>query len=184
FLYDVNITPSVPLMMIVSVQAASNAHIFLGKPREYGFEIVLGGWNNGQSVLRIYPSTQQIDNKYAPVLNSTMASSFWIYYASDGNLSIGEGEEFWSHTILHGSWLSKQAVINHDWADANNVSTLTEVYITTGWSATGAWDVRLLSGFAGLLLGDLANGGVDASGACCSCGGGVFGRPCDQRTNG
>ncbi|CAK9036690.1 unnamed protein product [Durusdinium trenchii] len=67
FLYDVNITQDQPLMMIVSVQADSNAHLFLGTPREAGFEIVLGGWNNGLSVLRTYPTTQQLGNYYGTV---------------------------------------------------------------------------------------------------------------------
>jgi len=71
FLYDLNVTMSQPLMMIVTVTAASNAHIFLGKPQEYGFEIVLGGWNNGLSVLRVYPSEVQLDNKYDAVLDAS-----------------------------------------------------------------------------------------------------------------
>lgn len=184
FLYDLNITPSQPLMMIVSVQAAANAHVFLGKPREYGFEIVLGGWDNGQSVLREYPTTNQLDNKYAAVLNQSSMSNFWVYYTYDGNISIGQGKDFWQGQILHGSTLSMQSVQNNGWIENDLSSSLNQVSITTGWSSSGVWDVRLLQGFAGLTLQDMANGGVDASSACCACGGGVFGRPCEQRTTG
>lgn len=184
FLYDLNVTMSQPLMMIVTVTAASNAHIFLGKPQEYGFEIVLGGWNNGLSVLRVYPSEVQLDNKYDAVLDASSPRSFWVYYSSDGNLSVGIGEVFWNQTILHGSYLSMHEVQNYGWVDASNTSLLNQVHITTGWSSTGVWDVRLVQGFAGLTIQDLANGGIDATSACCACSGGVFGRPCEQRTTG
>ena len=121
-------------MMIVSVQAESNAHIFLGSPRQAGFEIVLGGWNNGLSVLRIYPTTQQLDNRYARVLNASNYSSFWVFYSWDGNLSVGQGEEFWKDLMLHDSSVAKQAVMNYNWYDnMTNTSSLNQLHITTGW---------------------------------------------------
>lgn len=186
FLYNTDISPGKPLKMLVSVAAANDAHIFLGKPGEYGFEIVVGGWNNGQSVLRTQPTLQTLGNYYGALLDPSEMQTFWVYYAWDGNLSVGRGEVFWEMGFLHGSYLTTNLVSMRSWYDSvSQVSLLNEVHISTGWGAVGSWDVRLVDGFAGMTLGDLADGsGVDATSACCACGGGVSGRPCEQRVNG
>ncbi|CAE7022456.1 bgs3 [Symbiodinium natans] len=183
FLYNIEVTPSNPLKMLVSVAAANDAHIFLGKPGEYGFEIVIGGWNNGLSVLKMEPTQQTLGNHYGRLLSESEMRTFWVYYAWDGNLSVGQGEVFWENATLWGSTTSIHVVSSRNWYDSTTqISLLNEVYISTGWHAVGAWDVRLKGGFAGVTLGSLADGsGIDATSACCVCGGGVSGRPCEQR---
>ncbi|OLP85560.1 1,3-beta-glucan synthase component bgs3 [Symbiodinium microadriaticum] len=185
FLYNTDISPGKPLKMLVSVAAANDAHIFLGKPGEYGFEIVVGGWNNGQSVLRTQPTLQTLGNYYGALLDPSEMQTFWVYYAWDGNLSVGRGEVFWEMGFLQGSYLTANLVSTRNWYDSVSMaSLLNEVHISTGWGAVGSWDVRLVDGFAGMRIGDLAASGVDATSACCACGGGVSGRPCEQRVNG
>ncbi|CAE7903347.1 bgs3 [Symbiodinium microadriaticum] len=87
--------------------------------------------------------------------------------------------------FLQGSYLTANLVSTRNWYDSVSMaSLLNEVHISTGWGAVGSWDVRLVDGFAGMRIGDLAASGVDATSACCACGGGVSGRPCEQRVNG
>eukprot|EP00931_Biecheleriopsis_adriatica_P018955 TRINITY_DN13072_c0_g1_i1.p1 TRINITY_DN13072_c0_g1~~TRINITY_DN13072_c0_g1_i1.p1 ORF type:complete len:4043 (+),score=569.27 TRINITY_DN13072_c0_g1_i1:111-12239(+) len=181
--YDIAIEPGKPLEVLISVQAAANAHIFLGRPGQYGFELVIGGWQNGLSVLRKYPGRQELNNYYGEMLNSSAYSHFWMYCAYDGTFSLGRGHVMHEDVFLDGSHLTQQAYASNSWFDVNtNMSLLDQVHVSTGWQSTGVWDLRIQNGSASPSLIDLAvPGGDDASVACCACGGGVTGRQCDAK---
>lgn len=95
FVYDLSLTPSKALILFVTVQAEHDAHIFLGRPPGtpevnlpavgvHGFEIVIGGWKNGMSVIRRYPGQQELSRAYGARLNASERKEFWIYCSSNG----------------------------------------------------------------------------------------------------
>lgn len=184
--YDIEVQQKKPLKLLVSVTASSNAHIFFGKPREKGLEAVIGGWDNSLSVLRVYPTTQTLDQFYGQVLNRTEVRQFWVYLDINGTFMLGRGTNFFSDTFLDASHMTRQIHQESGWVDhAAGRSSLDHVWVSTGWRSTGKWEISLLDGSASPTLRELAPlNGADASKACCVCGGGVMGRPCELQMSG
>ncbi|CAE8621445.1 unnamed protein product, partial [Polarella glacialis] len=179
FAYDLAIRKNVPLELVFGVRAEGNAHLFIGRAQEFGFEIVIGGWNNGLSVLRQYPGRIAVDNYYGEELHHLETRYFWVYCGFTGNLTVGRGKVLHQNIFLKGAYYGTEWNTAHGWANNTNVSKLNQVSVSTGWRSTGEWDVRVLSASASPSLGSLTNGGIDATVACCACGGGFTGRPCE-----
>lgn len=200
FVYDLSLTPSKALILFVTVQAEHDAHIFLGRPPGtpevnlpavgvHGFEIVIGGWKNGMSVIRRYPGQQELSRAYGARLNASERKEFWIYCSSNGTLLVGEGTNLFNRRFLGGErgqqvvdWQGNaigSGVITVDAQLAGWLYPVDQVSIATGWGASGQWRLRLADGSGAPTIRSLANAGMDASQACCLCGGGSRGKKCD-----
>eukprot|EP00928_Gymnodinium_smaydae_P039159 TRINITY_DN2680_c1_g2_i2.p1 TRINITY_DN2680_c1_g2~~TRINITY_DN2680_c1_g2_i2.p1 ORF type:complete len:4227 (+),score=735.02 TRINITY_DN2680_c1_g2_i2:117-12797(+) len=183
FAFDLAVTPTQPLKLSIKVKAAQDAHIFLGRPGQYGFEIVIGGWNNGLSVIRKYPGRQEVSHQYGPRLDGSKYKQFWLRYDHNGFLAVGTGDSFTDDVFLGNDARSIIAHSNMGWSGGAGPTALDWLSVATGWGAMGSWDLRLTSGTNALSFADLARDGNDATTACCVCGGGLYSRTCSAYDN-
>lgn len=84
------------MVFLFEVKASNDAHVALtveGDESKDMFEIVLGGWDNSQSVIRTQKQGTEHVTYAGSVLDKDNFSSFWITYNKDGTLKVGEGKK-------------------------------------------------------------------------------------------
>eukprot|EP00929_Paragymnodinium_shiwhaense_P005998 TRINITY_DN10879_c0_g1_i2.p1 TRINITY_DN10879_c0_g1~~TRINITY_DN10879_c0_g1_i2.p1 ORF type:complete len:4229 (-),score=803.04 TRINITY_DN10879_c0_g1_i2:134-12820(-) len=179
FAYDLAVTTAAPLILKFRVRARDNAHLYIGHAGVFGFEVIIGGWNNDRSVLRKHPGAREIGSVYGPRLHVNEYRDFWLIYAANGSLSLGHGHVLHERTFLGNDQYPIKEHLAENWGNPSGPTALDRLYVATGWGSGGEWEVDVESGGEGPTIGDLASGGKDATQACCACGGEFRGRRCE-----
>ena len=124
------ISRSVPFVLLVEVQAPSDAHVLLG-----GYEIVIGGWKNTRSEIRRGKQKEAIATIFHPKnngpLNPNSSSKFWISVVNGSSIAVGYGWEVWLQTFLVAVD-KKQNLVD-------------SVAISTGFGSEGIWNIHVMS---------------------------------------
>ena len=128
-----------------TVKASNDAHIALSEVNNHRgkkFEIVIGGWDNGKSVIRSYSSTNSTKTQLTSVSGAPLSSSshrrFWIAWSwSDNQVRVGRGSTFLSNEFMS--------------ADTSSIPyfSINYLLVSTGWGSTGEWKIGCLSCPAG-----------------------------------
>ncbi|XP_019631561.1 PREDICTED: fibrillin-1-like [Branchiostoma belcheri] len=109
------------------VQADHSVHVALSAQRQNlgdMYEIVIGGWSNGQSVIRRSMRGHSHAVESTPGINSpTEYRTFWITWSSDGTIAVGRGGE--TQPFMQ-------------WRDPDPLPIAYAGY-STGWGSTGRW---------------------------------------------
>jgi hypothetical protein len=119
-----------PYTVSVTVEAKNDAHIFLSKggapSQKNGYEIVLGGWANSKSVIRT--GTQKPANGVVRYHGKVVGSkkTFTIEKTA---------------TTLTIKRADGTTLLTYDKATRKTV----EMYLMTGWGATGKWSWKIVS---------------------------------------
>ncbi|XP_046373128.2 uncharacterized protein LOC124146734 [Haliotis rufescens] len=111
-----------------NLTAANDAHIGLYTPDNGAvpqdmYEIVIGGWGNTKSVIRIRQQGSIKDSKNHTPLDSSRAKPFWVSWSS-GVIKVGTGTEVGVSTFMQL---------------ADTTHHVTSIAVTTGWGSTGDW---------------------------------------------
>eukprot|EP00941_MAST-03F_sp_MAST-3F-sp1_P001215 g1215.t1 len=136
--------------ILVKVTAKNDAHIALSEGTFHSskkYEIVIGGWSNSKSVIRLQNQGRaEVVSGAKPFLNKDVAKDFWISW-NDSFLRVGRGT-----TVGTGEFMSVPLV------DGKKINY---ILVATGWGATGNWVVG-----SGSLdwSGTLTNGNVECQG--------------------
>ena len=84
------------------VKASNDAHVALMSTQNLSdplYEIVLGGWRNNKSCIRLKRQVDCLSPHYGAVLNNETYSLFWISWAN-GRISVGLFEVVGENTIM------------------------------------------------------------------------------------
>lgn len=175
YVLDLRIREQASLLVEFQVKATKEAHVFLGRPRKEGLEVVLGGDNNTHSMIRRYPGMETVAESAGKWLNATGVTRFWLHLGVNGTIVVGHGAAPLpgvageAPAALSRPLDGVPALTAEGLLDASAVDRLS---LATGWQAGGAWELRVLQGAAAPTIRELANMGKDALAACCACGGG------------
>ena len=121
--------------IVFTVDAKNDAHIgFFSEKKSCApgcsnemYEIVIGGWNNSQSVIRRGSQGSNKDLKATPnILKSNEDRPFWAD-AKDGLVRLGKGKVIGSDIVIK-------------WQD-NQPLDLSYVGFMTGFGSTGIWKI-------------------------------------------
>ena len=116
--------------LIFTVRAPGDAHLgYFSERKNYGneeglYEIVIGGWGNGRSVIRRQGS-EKLGISTPNILNPNEDRPFWAD-AKDGLIRLGRGNTIGNEIILQ-------------WQD-NQPLDLTYVGFMTGWGSSAIWN--------------------------------------------
>jgi len=95
----------------MNIQGSNDAHILLTsehgvtEPNKNSYEVLLGGWQNTKSVIRVGAEGEVVDsypkNKWmdGSVLSATHKRSFWVCIA-DGEITVGRGKVFYADAFM------------------------------------------------------------------------------------
>src|SRR5207248_541679 len=75
------------------VRACNDVHVALASAMDhvqYQYEIVIGGWNNTQSVIRFRDKVHQVEYREVGIVSCTELRLFWINWEG-GNVRVGKG---------------------------------------------------------------------------------------------
>jgi len=116
-----------PIKVVLKVLAKNDAHIFIGDAkRNYGYEIVLGGWRNKKSVIRSKKGGRILAVRKGRVLDDKKWIKFLIIKVGRNLKIYREGKLFMQFNQAY-----KKCYM---------------VWFMTGYGATGRWKARLLEG--------------------------------------
>jgi hypothetical protein len=95
--------------MVFQAKIPHDLHVFLNRTNYQfgqqdqvttGYEFVIGGWNNTQSVIRKgSQGTQLIANK-ATIANPTRFNTYWVAADASGNLALGTGSTVGRNVLI------------------------------------------------------------------------------------
>lgn len=108
------------------VMACNDAHLALYSNSGSLYEIVIGGWGNGQSVIRDRKQGSNLAAYRGRVISCSSYTYFWTSW-SGGTVRVGKGTSVGSSQIM--SW--------HD----SSPHSVDYAAVSTGWGATGRWEV-------------------------------------------
>lgn len=112
---EVEITRYVSLKGKFAVKALNDAHIFIGKPKERGIELIIGGWRNTMSVIRVYPSTHHVAHIYSSELSPHAFRWFWFNIDFTGLMQVGRGETIGENLIMDGGGAGSRYYLDQLW---------------------------------------------------------------------
>lgn len=116
-----------PLKIVVWIRANNDAHIFLGDVKKNrGYEIVLGGWSNTRSVIRIGKGGSNIAWRSGRAVNGGRYIRF-IIMKYRNHLRILRRNRLWLHTSRASMKVS-------------------QVHFMTGFGSTGLWNAKVVRG--------------------------------------
>ncbi|XP_048247355.1 uncharacterized protein LOC124145114 [Haliotis rufescens] len=110
------------------VRASNDAHLVLlqadGVTDENAYEVVIGGWNNTQSVIRKgMAQANRVTTRHTPLF-AFHSHDFWISW-ENGVIAVGTGME-----VGVGTFMS--------WTDPSP-HAVRDIAVYTGWGSTGLW---------------------------------------------
>ena len=111
------------------VKASNDAHVALMSTQNLSdplYEIVLGGWSNNKSCIRLKPQGHCLSPRYGAVLDNETYSLFWISWAN-GRISVGLLEVVGENTIM---------TYQH-----SNPYDVRFLAIMTGFGSAGEWRI-------------------------------------------
>ncbi|KAJ8321737.1 hypothetical protein KUTeg_000208 [Tegillarca granosa] len=113
--------------------ACNDAHLALCSNSGPLYEIVIGGWGNGQSVIRDRKQGSNLAAYRGSVLSCGSYNYFWISW-SGGTVRVGKGTSVGSSQMM-------------SWYDSTPHS-VDYAAVSTGWGATGRWEVVVNGGWS------------------------------------
>lgn len=111
----------------ITVKARNDAHIALmssNSEQSPLYEIVLGGWSNSKSVIRDRKQGKALATHVGRVLNENSYRTFFIKW-NNGRITVQNGR--------------KQRIV--EWTDVSNPLRIRNIGVSTGWGATGVWNI-------------------------------------------
>ena len=119
------------------VRACNDAHLGLFSILENNtlpmYEVVIGGWSNTQSAIRL--SSQGLDVVLVStpgILSCAEFRSLWISW-QDSHIQVGRGDVVGANIFM-------------EWEDTEYSVTVEAVSLSTGWGASGEWQLGDLDG--------------------------------------
>ena len=125
-------------MQVFTVKSCSDAHIALssipGDTTQKTYEIVLGGWSNTKSVIRIGRLGAVMMSRDTPgLLVCDKENPFWIAW-KDNLFEVGQGFVYGQQKFL-------------SWKDGRSETFLVNsMSFATGWGAEAYWTILQLTG--------------------------------------
>ena len=123
--------------LVFQVQACRDAHVALSELfnniQTRTYEIIIGGNGNTNSFLRDFATGQEKIKIDTPnIMDCNNYKAFWVKWAADGRITVGEGAVVGQRTFL-------------DWVDPEQ-RVFRGMTISTWNGATGLWDLSFLEG--------------------------------------
>ena len=123
--------------LVFRVQACRDAHVALSEifnnVQTRTYEIIIGGNGNTNSFLRDFATGQEKIKIDTPnIMDCNNYKAFWVKWAADGRITVGEGAVVGQRTFL-------------DWVDPEQ-RVFRGMTISTWNGATGLWDFSFLDG--------------------------------------